>query len=309
LSVYVSNFTLLSTQNPFQEVAENRLLSLNRNADWPRGSGYIHYASHWHDPYETVAVAREIPALFLNAAKIVLSAALETGRTPADLRVTPRPERRALFVATHTESATIPCGMLRDLGMALAWEGFDIDLLPYGQVITPADLENVSLILLLPSLDFPGPNSETWSKAEFALLTQYVEQGGFLVVTNSAYNLASTRQLADLNEDATDFNPLLKPLGIQFSYGNLGGGIVRLTASHPLAAEAKYLTSVYDGLQVPMTQKGGVALAPGVIGLVDYGSQGGQVLVIADLGLLRDNVDGAKNLNFIKNLAYYARSR
>jgi hypothetical protein len=50
-------------------------------------------------------------------------------------------------------------------------------------------------------------------------------------------------------------------------------------------------------------------LAPGVIGLVDYGSQGGQVLVIADLGLLRDNADGAKNLNFIKNLARYARSR
>ncbi len=274
-----------------------------------RGSAYIHYASHWHDPYETVELARASSATLLQMSKIVLAVALETGRTPVDLRITPRPERRALFVGTHTESATLAPGMLRELGMALALEGFDVDLLPYGQPLTPADLEDVGLIVLLPTLDFPGPNFETWSQAEFDLLTGYLAQGGFLVVTNSASNLASTRQLEDLNEDATDFNALLEPLGIKFSYGNLGGGIVRLTAAHPLAADAKYLTSVYEGLQVPMTQAGGVALAPGVIGLVDYGSQGGQVLVIADLGLLRDNADGAKNLNFVKNIARYARSR
>jgi hypothetical protein len=33
------------------------------------------------------------------------------------------------------------------------------------------------------------------------------------------------------------------------------------------------------------------------------------VLVIADIGLLRDNADGAKNLNFVKNIARYARAR
>lgn len=283
---------------------------LNYNEFQTRGSAYIHYASHWHDPYEMVELARVSRETLLQMEKIALTAALETGRTPVDLRITPHPERRALFVATHTESATIAPGMLRELGMALALEGFDVDLLPYGQVITPADLEDVGMIVLLPTLDYPGPNFETWSQAEFDLLTDYVAQGGFLVVTNSAYNLASTRQLEDINEDATDFNALLTPFGIKFSYGNLGGGLVRLTADHPLiTTEAKYLTSVYVGLQVPMTQQGGVALAPGVIGLVDYGTQGGQVLVIADLGLLRDNADGAKNLNFVKNIARYVRSR
>jgi hypothetical protein len=278
--------------------------------DWQtRGGAYIHYASHWHDPYETVEVAREVSGLFTDVTKIALTAALETGRSPTDFRVTPHPERRALFIASHTESDTIAPGMLQGLGMALAWEGFDVDLLPYGQPLTPADLENVGIIVLLPTLDYPGPNFETWSQAEFDLLTGYLAQGGFLVVTNSAYNLASTRQVEDLNEDATDFNALLEPLGIKFSYGNLGGGIVRLTANHPLAADAKYLTSVYEGLQVPLTQQGGLVLAPGVIGLADYGSQGGQVLVIADLSLLRDNADGAKNLNFVKNIARYARSR
>ena len=278
--------------------------------DWQtKGSAYIHYASHWHDPYETVEVAREVSDLFVGVTKIALTAALETGRTQTDLRVTPRPDRRALFIASHTESDTIAPGMFQNLGMALAWEGFDVDLIPYGHAITSADLENVGIIVMLPTLDYPGPNFETWSKAEFDLLTEYVAQGGFLVVTNSAYNLASARHLEDLNEDATDFNALLKPLGIEFGYGNLGGGIVRLTSEHPLTADAKYLTSFYEGHQVPMYQTGGVELAKGVIGLVDYGNRGGQVLVIADLGLLKDNADGAKNLNFIKNIAQYARSR
>ena len=30
---------------------------------------------------------------------------------------------------------------LRELGMALAYKGFDVDPLPYGQPVTPADLE------------------------------------------------------------------------------------------------------------------------------------------------------------------------
>lgn len=282
---------------------------LSYNEFQTRGSAYIHYASHWHDPYETIDLARTSSATLLQMNQVALAVALETGRTPIDFRITPRPERRALFVATHTESATVAPGMLRELGMALALEGFDVDLLPYGQPLTPEDLENVGLIVLLPTLDYPGPNFEAWSQAEFDLLTDYVAQGGFLIVTNCAYNLASTRQLEDINEDATDFNGLLEPIGIQFFYGNLGGGIVRLTADHPLAADAKYLTSVYEGLQVPMTQQGGLALAPGVIGLADYGSQGGQVLAIADLGLLRNNADGAKNMNFVKNIAQYARSR
>lgn len=245
---------------------------------------------------------------FVKMAKVALAAALETGRTPLDLRVTRRPEQRALFVASHTESVTVAPAMLQDLGMALSWEGFDVDLIPYGQALTPSDLENVGIVVLLPTLDYPGPNFETWSAEEFALLAGYVDQGGFLVVTNSADNLASARQLDDINEDATDFNALLEPMGIKFQHGSVGGGIVRLTADHPLTLDAKYLTSVYDGLQVPMSQTGGLVLATGTIGLVDYGSRGGQILVIADLGLLRNNADGAKNMNFVKNIASYARS-
>jgi hypothetical protein len=50
-------------------------------------------------------------------------------------------------------------------------------------------------------------------------LTEYVAKGGFLVVTNDGYNLASARHLEDINEDATDFNALLEPMGIKFQHG------------------------------------------------------------------------------------------
>jgi hypothetical protein len=63
---------------------------------------------------------------------------------------------------------------------------------------------------------------------------------------------------------------------------------------------------------VPIQMKSGKVLARSegmaVIGLLDYGSQGGQVLVIADLGLLQVD-DSARNLEFIRNIAQYARWR
>jgi len=43
--------------------------------------------------------------------------------------------------------------------------------------------------------------------------------------------------------------------------------------------------------------------------LLDYGEQGGQVLVIVDLGILQVDRNGAKNLGFLKNIAYYAITR
>jgi hypothetical protein len=85
----------------------------------------------------------------------------------------------------------------------------------------------------------------------------------------------------------------------QFDAAGLGAGN---------CLRAKYLTCLYEGHQVPLIQSGGVELAYGVIGLLDHGDQGGQVLVIADVGLLRDNADSAKNLDFIKNIAHYARA-
>jgi hypothetical protein len=44
-----------------------------------------------------------------------------------------------------------------------------------------------------------------------------------------------------------------------------------------------------------------------LVGLVDYGTKGGQVLVIGELGLLQADSQGSKNMEFVKNIAAYAR--
>jgi hypothetical protein len=276
-----------------------------------KGNSYIHYSMHWHDPYDTVALAREVGDVLVDMTKTALAAALETGRSEQTLRVPPLPERRALLVSSHTETVTIGTSMFRDLGMALAWEGFDVDLIPYGQALSQADLENVGVIILLPTLDYPGRHNETWSEAELALLENYVSTGGFLVVTNSGYNYVMLRRLEDYNEDARDLNALLEPMGIRFTYGDTGEEIVRAVAKHPLMVDAGYLIQ-YGGNGVPIRMNSGLVLARAggiaMIGLLDYGNLGGQVLAVADPGLLQAN-DNARNLNFIQNLAHFARWR
>lgn len=303
-----SNFDIFNVPN-------TDLVYVNTGVWRTKGSDYGHYANHFHDPYETVEKVREVGDAFVEMTKVMLTAALETGREQPDLRVPPTPDKRALIVASHTESINLTTATFRELGMALALEGFDVDLIPYGQAVTPRDLETTQIVILPPTLDYPGPHNETWSESEISMLNDYVFNGGFLVVTNTTFNYSTIIPLDENNEDSRKINSLLEPMGIMFGYGNIGGwndSIAKAVIDHPLTEKAAYLT--YNPMYgVPFTMKNGVELMQAdyksIVGLVDYGEQGGQVLVIADLGILQTFKVGAKNLQFLKNIAAYARSR
>jgi hypothetical protein len=303
-----SNFDIFNVPN-------TDLVYVNTGVWRTRGSDYGHYANHFHDPYETVEKVRQVGDAFVEMTKVMLTAALESGREQPNLRVPPTPNQRALIVASHTESVNLTTALFRELGMALAWEGFDVDLIPYGQAITSSDLENTKIVILPPTLDYPGPHNETWSEAEISMLNEYVLDGGFLVVTNTTFNYSTIIPLDENNEDSRKINALLEPMGIKFGYGNIGGwsdDIAKAVVDHPLTEKATFLTynSMYG---VPFTMENGVELMQAdfkpIVGLVNYGGQGGQVLVIADLGILQTIKVGAKNLQFLKNIALYARSR
>ena len=279
-----------------------------------KGSTYFHYSNHFHDPYETVDLAREVGDAFVGMTKVMLAAALETGYSQPDLRVTPAETRQALFVSSHNEAPNITTSMFRDLGMALAWEGFDTDMVPYGQAIIPSDLKDVDVIVLPPTLDYPGKHNEEWSESELALLESYVANGGLLLVTNSTCNYIIKRCADSPNQNIRSLNDFLKPMGVRFMLGGFGSdadNTARPVAEHPLTENAGYLT-FYEGQGVPFTMINGMELfrAAGrpIIGLVDYGDKGGQVLVIADLGILQADTQGSKNLEFLKNIARYAKA-
>ncbi len=301
-----------SDNNNFEafDVPNLNLIYMNA-ADFKNSEFPFTYAIHFHEPYETVERARAAGDAFVGMTKVMLAAALEIGRTQPNLRVTPAPTRHALFVASHTESYGIT--ILRELGEALSWEGFDVDLIPYGQAVTPADLKDVGVIVLPPALNSPGKPPEKWNETELALLTSYVADGGLMVVVNSANSYASTILLNSRNLSARSANALLEPMGIKFIFGGAGGDNTALAASeHPLMLDATYLTFRGDNA-VAFTMKSGVELAQSagnpIIGLVDFGEQAGQVLVIAELGILQADGSGGKNLEFLKNIANYARTR
>ena len=285
--------------------------------------GGFHYAAFVHTPYDTVELAREVGDVLEQMTQVSLIAALETGREAPNLRVAPAPDRRAVFVGSHTESVHMAPTSFINCGMALAWEGYDVDWIPYGQAVTPADLKDADLVVALPVHDYPSPDEdpapydEAWSQEEIMALEAFVGEGGLLVLTNSARRIKYSGAM-DLNEDWSDVNALAERFGVTYHDGTLLAGTAQAGGDHPLVEGVKDLELYAENIVLFSLSMGQVlAQADGeaIVGLTDYGDAGGQVLVLADVGILGEGWGGAAswigplNLPFWQNLAQYARSR
>ncbi|HSR30045.1 MAG TPA: M28 family metallopeptidase [Anaerolineae bacterium] len=273
----------------------------------------------FHSPYDTFENVQDQGEVMAKSVTMALVAALEAPRDVPDLRVTPEPEHRALIVATHTEVLHMTAPMLITLDRTLAWEGFDVDVIPYGQSPTSDDLADADLVVVLPVIDFPTADGdltlydEEWRADEIDLLVEYVEQGGLLVLTNSA-NRLYMGQVFDANEDWEKVNALAAPFGI--SYENIPApSIATIASDHPLTEDLVSLLMIPDnGMTIRL--QSGQTLAEMTervaLGLVDYGEAEGQVLALSDVGSLdvyNPRQEGRDNFAFLRNLARYARDR
>lgn len=289
-------------------------------ADFPRMDevGGFHYAAQVHAPYDTLELARAMGSVLENMAHIALAAAIETGARDPDLRVAPAPTRRAVFVGSHSESPHMTPLALSEIGMTLAWEGYDVDLVPYGRPVTAADLAGAALVVVLPVLDYPCADGdvtlydEAWSADEIAALEAYAADGGFLVLTNSARRLKYGYILEE-NEDWSDANALAARFGVTYAAGPLPGETAAVEGAGPLVQGVVEL-ALTPGNAVPLQVAAGEVLARSeeqvVAALVAYGPAGGEVLALADVGILRTPVDvDPANLLFWQNLARYAYER
>jgi hypothetical protein len=212
----------------------------------------VHYANHLHDPYDSSGLARLESDAFVDMATIMLSAALATGADNPDLRATPPPDRRALFVGSHTEGIHMSPAGLVGLGMALVWEGLDVDMVPYGQAVTPDDLAGTDLVVALPVHDYPSPDyeptpyDEAWTPAELDALESYVAAGGLLVLTNSDRRLKYLNLAYDGNEDWPDVNARAERFGVPYLAGLFATTTATVTGSHPLVEDLSSLWMI-DG--------------------------------------------------------------
>lgn len=303
-----SNFTALDLPNA-------NLIYMN-----PYDETEVHYANHLHDPYDTVELADEVGDVYQEMAEVLLTAALETAEDNPQLRVTPSPDLRALYVGSHTESAHMSASSFTEFGMALAWEGIDVDTVPYGRELTAADLEDTDLVIALPVHDYPSAEGdlslydESWTPNEIDLLEDWVRAGGLLVLTNSAHRLKYVNYVYEDNEDWNDANALAERFGVQYSAGGLADSTAAVISGHPLVAGVTSLllasnTTTSNGVR--FTAAGSQALARSgahpAVSLVAADS--GEVLVLADLGILGAPGGEAPNLRFWQNLASYVRSR
>jgi pimeloyl-ACP methyl ester carboxylesterase len=274
-----------------------------------------------HSPYDTVDAVQGLGDLMEQVTSLALVAAWETGQDLPDLRATPPPSRRAVVVASHTEVVHMTPTTLVDLDRALAWEGFDVDVIPYRQAVTTADLDSARLVVVLPVIDYPSPDGdltpydEAWRDQEIESLRTYVEQGGLLVLTNSAHRLHLFGLALDENEDWQDANALGEMFGVVFENGTLSSSRARTQGQHALTEDQASLALIQDN-GVPFTMQAGEILAQvdgrPAAGLVEHGEAGGQVLILADVGLLGFAGFGppeGDNLTFLRNLARYARTR
>jgi hypothetical protein len=268
----------------------------------------FHYNAHVHDPYDTVELAAEEVETLEAMARVALAAAMRTGPDAPQLRVTASPTHRAVLVASHTEPPQMAAAGWSELGMALAWEGFDVDTVPFGTPVTAARLAGAELVVALPVIDFDEPDEE-WAADETQALADYAGAGGSLVIAASAYRLRYSNARWEPNEDVLDVNALASRFGVTFGSGAIDAATATPAASHALLQGVTTL-ELSAGNGVPFTVTGGQVLArAGTQPVLALAGGGGGVLVVADLGMLGSAQSQSINLQFWRNLARWAASR
>jgi hypothetical protein len=170
---------------------------------------------------------------------------------------------------------------------------------------------------VLPVVDYPSPDGdpdlydEAWSEEEIAALEAYVAEGGLLVLTNSAHRLKYNNSVLDPNEDWSDANDLATRFGIIYHSGALSSTEAQ-TEREGLLVEGVEILELAETNGLSFSLAGGQVLAQAdgevVAALVDHGQGGGQVLVLADVGMLGHDGGEPTNLSFWRNLARYAQS-
>jgi hypothetical protein len=283
-------------------------------------SEHPHNVTAIHCPYDTPDLVEEESQALMEMARLALATMLEVGEDSLDLRTTDPSQGRAVFVGTHTEPLYMGPGSLTDFSMALEHAGLDVDLIPFGRTFSRQDLEGAKVVFALPTIDYPcreagslAAYDVSWGAQEIDTLHAYVEEGGLLVILNSRHRLKYAYPPLDENEDWSDMNALSEVFGVTF-YDGASWGALGQAGDHRLMQGLETL-QLAESNGVPFTYESGEALAfaygDPLMALVPHGDEGGEVLVMGDLGMLRTAGvgDTPRNLQFWINLAEYCVTR
>lgn len=267
--------------------------------------GGVWYSGQLHSPYDNLDRVEEMKPVFEQMGKLALSGAF-IPITEQDFRLESG-KKKALFMASHTEAPQMSPAGLPFFGISLVEAGYELDVLPFGSDLTEESLKGVDLLVVLPPYDFPAsPETEglydvEWTGEEAALVNQFAEEGGDVLVVNSGYRVKYFNRLTDPNEDWADLNVVTEPWGVRFIA--VGGGSNTMRAV--IDGKDVYLNLMKENV-VRFTAPGGSVLAgvPESAFLAEMKVGRGRVIVLADYTALGESADGQVNRELIEMLAH-----
>ncbi len=262
------------------------------------------YAGHLHDPYDTVERVIEVQDVYESMAKLAFSGAF----IPLDLQQAAFEDnpakKQALFLMNETESSQMSAAAFFDLSVDLINMGYEINVMPYGEVLESSDLEGIDLVVVPPVYDLQI-SEETylgyapvngydagWTESEAAAIYDYAQNGGTLMIMNSAFRTKLGEALYDFNEDWQDLNVLTNTFGVTFT--EYGTGNEQMNAN---LDGKEYILSLSPENTTFFSAPAGSVLAgtPGRASLAVVTAGSGKVIVIGDLMMVRTAYHGTDN--------------
>lgn len=283
--------------------------------DEMNGIGGVWYGGHIHDPYDTVEKARDSSDALMKMANIALQGVLNLASS-SNFRTSSAVKYSAMFIGTHTEPPLMtPTGMA-DFSTVLARSGFDVNLIPYHQTFSLADLKSANIVFVMPVADFPNQSTdlnlydESWSSDEIKVLKDYAGGGGLLVITNSSQITGFYGNQQDDNEDWEKMNALSEAFGIKYVTPGMDESSSKMEPGTSLSNMVTSL-DMMPGEAVGIHLNQGQTLSKSgtniLAALVPFGK--GQVLALADLGMFASGYSGLLNEQFINNILDYAAAK
>lgn len=277
--------------------------------------GGVWYGGHIHDPYDTVESAREVSTEFTQLAQIALTAALLPADTP-ELRPVQPSGARIVFVGSHTEPIQMSPTAWGTLTETFIDQGYDVDLIPYGTPVTDADIQDATIVFVIPAADYPevetGAYDEAWLPEELEALQSYAEDGGLLVITNCSGLMGYTLEGWEGNEDFSDMQAVADLFGVTLESRMASATSGEVAVEHAiLQGLTRLVAETSSGYSFTLST-GQVIIQSGseaMVASIPVGDHNGEVLFFSSLSFFIDRYFDVRNVPLLVNLAEYGISR
>jgi len=175
--------------------------------------------------------------------------------------------------------------------------------------VTEDAISGADLVVILPVHDYPvasldaPPYDTAWLPEEVRVIDGYVNDGGRVLVVNSAKRLKFYNSAYDENEDWADLNLLTSAWGITFTES--GGNSSLMDSNARKLFDGVSAVRLTPGNAVAFTVTTGDVLAgnssQAYAAQVKVGK--GEVLILSDLTMLGDYENSVLNPRLVENIA------